>query len=242
MYIDNRIVIVIMPNMLSRAQAKMLKLNYNAVLNSRVLLYFILFLSVADLTFFSMVGDYISILVFFIVGGLTAFFSKNMMVIFTVAMVFTNILKFGRHSAIEGMENETGTGTAAPAPKVTDPNDPAQKELNAELAKEIADENFEDADVDTYLKNEDNKDLTLKANNAKGLNPSKILPDVKSVANEDPAVSVAGLDEQTQNLLEKQKILLKNMDSLDPLLKKAEAFMSKFDSLNSTGTVPSSMK
>jgi hypothetical protein len=38
--------------MLTKAQSKMLKMNYYAVLNSRVLLYFIFFLAIIDLLFF----------------------------------------------------------------------------------------------------------------------------------------------------------------------------------------------
>ena len=92
--------------LLTKSQSKLLHQNYYAALNSRVLLYFILFLSFADLLFFATAGEYVSIIVFIIVGYLTSFFSKNMMIIFTVAMVCTNIIRFGRDSSLEGMTGD----------------------------------------------------------------------------------------------------------------------------------------
>ncbi len=218
-----------MAHMLSKAQNKMLKLNYYAVLNSRILLYFILFLSVVDLLFFAIAKEYISIIIFILIGVLTSFFSKNMMVIFTIAMVCTNILRFGSESSFEGMTDDTDD----------------EKKLDDELKKELSNENFEDEYLETEKeefeneeseekeKKEKDKKTPIKNTDISSTSKKQKLPDINSVENEDPATNMAGLDKQTQSLLDKQKILLKNMDNLDPLLKKAESFMEKFQSLNS---------
>jgi len=232
--------------MLTKAQSKMLKMNYYAVLNSRFLLYFIFFLAIVDLLFFSVAGEFGFIAVFILIGYLTSFFSKNMMVILTVAMVFTNIIRFGRDVRVEGMTME-------------------EDELNEEFKEE-----FDDSDFEKYLEGGSGNaqakapaqaDVKAKAQApaqapapAQAKAPAQVKAQVKApapiatsdfkaagdstldntnaVSNEDPSNKLAGLNAQTQSLLEKQQILLKNMDSLNPLLKKAESFMQQFQSTN----------
>lgn len=228
--------------MLTKAQSKMLKMNYYAVLNSRFLLYFIFFLAIVDLLFFSVAGEFGFIAVFILIGYLTSFFSKNMMVILTVAMVFTNIIRFGRDVRVEGMTME-------------------EDELNEEFKEE-----FDDSDFEKYLEGGSGNAQTpaqaptkaqakapapVKAQapapapvKAQAQAPAPIatsdfkaagdstLDNTNAVSNEDPSNKLAGLNAQTQSLLEKQQILLKNMDSLNPLLKKAESFMQQFQSTN----------
>ena len=224
-----------MANMLTKAQSKMLKMNYYAVLNSRFLLYFIFFLAIVDLLFFSVAGEFGFIAVFILIGYLTSFFSKNMMVILTVAMVFTNIIRFGRDVRVEGMTTEE------------------EDELNEEFKEE-----FDDSDFEKYLEGGSGNAQTpaqapTKAQakapvKAKAPAPAQApapiatsdfkaagdstLDNTNAVSNEDPSNKLAGLNAQTQSLLEKQQILLKNMDSLNPLLKKAESFMQQFQSTN----------
>ena len=91
-------------NMIKRSQTNILK-GYELSLNSRVLLYFILFLTMGDLIYFSIDGDMLFIFIYLAVGFLTSFFSKNMIVIMVIAMTVTHILRLGKHNN-EGMENQ----------------------------------------------------------------------------------------------------------------------------------------
>jgi hypothetical protein len=65
------------------------------ILHNRFVLYFILFLALSDLLFLAMGREFVSIAVFILSGFVTSFFSKNMMVIMCVAMVISNILRYG---------------------------------------------------------------------------------------------------------------------------------------------------
>ena len=65
------------------------------ILHNRFVLYFVLFLALSDLLFLAMGSEFVSISIFILSGFVTSFFSKNMMVIMCVAMVITNILKYG---------------------------------------------------------------------------------------------------------------------------------------------------
>lgn len=79
--------------------------NVGNVLHNRYVLYFFVFITIIDLMFFANSGDIRSLLTILIVGFLTSFFSKNMIVILFTALVFTHILKYGTRVS-EGMENE----------------------------------------------------------------------------------------------------------------------------------------
>ena len=80
--------------------------NMNSVLYNKFVLYFILVLSLANLFFMVSANQYLFASIFVLVGFITSFFSKNMMVILCVAMVVTNILKYGSKASVEGMEND----------------------------------------------------------------------------------------------------------------------------------------
>jgi uncharacterized membrane protein YphA (DoxX/SURF4 family) len=79
------------------------KKNSNSILHNRVLLYALLILALLDLFYLANGKDFISVTIFLLVGLLTSFFCKNMIVILFVAICITHILKYPR--SLEGAEN-----------------------------------------------------------------------------------------------------------------------------------------
>jgi hypothetical protein len=75
------------------------------MLNNKWILYTILFISIIDLFNFYSKSDTTAIAIFLVVGFLTTYFSKNMLVVLVVAIAVTHIARFGTAS-MEGMENE----------------------------------------------------------------------------------------------------------------------------------------
>ena len=90
------------------------------ILHNRYVLYFVLFLALSDLLFLAMGSEFISVAVFILSGFVTTFFSRNMMVIMCVAMVVTNILKYG--TDIRMQEGLKEGAADAKADVVTDPD------------------------------------------------------------------------------------------------------------------------
>ena len=88
-------------------------LNPNLIYN-RTVLYFIFIIALTNLFFLFQQNDIFSVAIFFLVGFLTSFFSKNMVVIICICIFFTNILKYGskaaNHASIEGFEEEFEEG------------------------------------------------------------------------------------------------------------------------------------
>lgn len=75
------------------------------ILTNKFVLYFLLILAISNLFYLSVDKDTVSIFIFFIIGFITSFFNKNMIIILTTTIVITNILKHGTNivSAHEGM-------------------------------------------------------------------------------------------------------------------------------------------
>jgi hypothetical protein len=75
--------------------------NFNPLLKSRIVLYFLFLLSLVNLYSFVSMGNSINAAVFILVGFLTTFFSKNMIVVMIMALAISNILLYGKHIAVE---------------------------------------------------------------------------------------------------------------------------------------------
>jgi outer membrane biosynthesis protein TonB len=95
-------------------------LDTGKILHNRFVLYFVLFLALADLLFLAMGSEFISVAVFILSGFVTSFFSKNMMVIMCVAMVITNILKYGTDIRMQEGLKEATADEAKPEDKPAD--------------------------------------------------------------------------------------------------------------------------
>jgi hypothetical protein len=65
------------------------------ILYNKYVLIFIFILAISNIIQFVLERDYFSTAILILVGFLTSFFSKNMVVIMVIGMVVANILKFG---------------------------------------------------------------------------------------------------------------------------------------------------
>ena len=94
----------------------------DTILHNQYLLYVIFAMSCIHLFYFASIDDYVSITMFVLVGFLTSFFSKNMIVILCISMAVSQILKKGNY---EGMEDKTDESSSLkpdvlkPPPEVT---------------------------------------------------------------------------------------------------------------------------
>ena len=70
--------------------------DFNPLLKSRLVLYFLFLISLANLYTFVSSGNAIYAAVFVLVGFLTTFFSKNMIVIMMVALAVSNVFLYGK--------------------------------------------------------------------------------------------------------------------------------------------------
>lgn len=71
-----------------------------SIIYNRFFLYFVLFASLINMTAYGLMGDIITPLIFILVGVITAYYNKNMLVILLTSLVFSNIVKYGNKLAI----------------------------------------------------------------------------------------------------------------------------------------------
>lgn len=170
------------------------------LLHSQYVLYILCLISLAHVVYFASTKDTNALFIFLIVGFLTSFFSKNMVVILFIALVITHLLRCDiRKPNLEGAEN---------------------------------------------------MDETKADETSAAKSPLDILPpDVKAAAQESKMAAIKKSEDAADNSAEKKKELYDNlkkdfvefqniqqnilaaMKEIDPLLNRAETFITKFESL-----------
>ncbi len=75
------------------------------ILYNKWVLYFIFIVGIYDIIHFYQRGNITAVVIFFIVGFLTSFFSKNMIVVIVSAIAVSHIVAYG-NKMTEGLENE----------------------------------------------------------------------------------------------------------------------------------------
>ena len=116
-----------------------MKYDFNPVLQNRFVLYLFFIIAVVDIMYLLNTKDTTSLVVFVIIGFLTSFFSKNMIVILCITMAVTNLIKFGISNmrVSEGFEGE-GKDSEKKEEKKDDehPKDEKKTEMIDELKKD----------------------------------------------------------------------------------------------------------
>ena len=72
----------------------------NSILYNRFLLYLIVFISVINMTAYGLMGDIKTPLIFILIGVITAYYNKNMLIILVISLAFSNIIKYGSKLSI----------------------------------------------------------------------------------------------------------------------------------------------
>jgi len=138
----------------------------NAIIHNRFVLYFILFIALANLYFLTMSGDLVFTSIFLLVGFLTSFFSKNMLVILFIAVTITNVLKYGSAIKQEGFED-------ADAEDVDSNNNNNDDEIH--LTKDDSEDEDKKMKLDKYKKNKIKKGKSIE------INPAEIAEKLKKI-------------------------------------------------------------
>ena len=184
---------------------KSLKLNYNLgpVLHNRFVLYFMLLLAIFETLYFVGTRDFASLVILLLVGFLTTFFNKNMIIVLFLALVVTNVLKYGVGSRLnEGFEGK--------------------KDEDKEKSGSESDKNHNDDKKNKHdeKKGNENKDLEQKGGDSKAT-AEKVDEQYENLKEEYPKFKVV------------QQEILAGVQKMTPLLEKAEKFIDKFDAYKS---------
>lgn len=216
------------------------------IIHNKYVLYAILIISILDLIVLSNSQNYESVAIFFLVGFLTYYFNKNMIVILCISLFVTNLLKYGLKIRInEGFEEKEEDETKKE-------NMDAENDKNADI-KENSDkqeknkkENTDKTEVKTENEEnpksnnpeEENKKQGENSNKEADKKPSET--EINNIKNADMVTSLnlnndnkglEGLENQTMQLINTQKKLIENMKKLEPMLSDAQTFIDKFQNI-----------
>ena len=121
--------------------------NVKSVLNNRILLYGLSLLVLLDLIYLANSRSFNTILIFILVGVLTSFFCKNMIVILLVGLFVAHILKSPR--SFEGAAN-------------MEEEEEGEEDKTEETDKTIKDENYKNKDKEETEETKEPEDEKIK--------------------------------------------------------------------------------
>jgi hypothetical protein len=244
--------------MKKRSSSKKPEMSMNYLLKSRNVLYVVLFLSVANLFSYLMMKQLDAVAFFIIIGFLTTYFSKNMIIIMLTSVVSTFVLvqlnMLGKVQ--EGMEGKEGAeNNNAEGDKIEEEKKEETKEISPQIP--ITDKDREDITkakepVKAGLPKDrmSSQSKTQTDGFAQKLSPAKYnQSDDDTTPNKKPNFDYAdtvesaydNLDkllssdaikhmaDDTGRLAEKQQQLMGHMNKIGPMVEKAAGLMEKFD-------------
>ena len=214
-------------------------------------LYIMLVIAVVNVLGYLMMGNFEAVVFFAIVAYLSTFFTKNMVFVFLIAILATNFLMvskvnyFKMANAKEGMKNKdakdakpspspSATPTPSPStkPSPTPSAKPSPKPTNKASKKTSGEKKMEGMNGKLAPAKFNNADDSEDDDGDAAPFPSSKAQEAKNVEKaHDNLQNIAGggMNAQTQQVMQQQKILMDNMKTMQPFLETAERFLDKFN-------------
>lgn len=185
------------------------------LLKNKMVLYIVLFITVTNVLGYLMVNNIDAVILTFLVGLLTSYFSKNMIVVMISAVIFTNLLvgskKVSRTPLLEGMKDNNSSEES----EDDDKND-HDKEDEEDEEEDDGKDALTNLKPSSLSNSDDNDDIDFPGTlEAAYDNLDKLLS--------SDAINKMSAD--TQKLADKQHKLMGNIDKLEPLIMNAEKMM-----------------
>lgn len=208
------------------------------IITNKYVLYLLLFFTVLNILAFLTTNNFISLAVFALIGVLTSYFTKNMIVVLIVTLVASNFLHLTRRT-VEAMTN-----------KKEKKHKKTKEGMNGSMTDDFEDsapfpsddEESDDEDHETHTKPKVKAhDAPVMKNKKKGgLNHQKTVQEAygnihKVLGNKN----FQQMTTDTSKLLDQQNKLSESLNSMAPILKSAESMLNKFDIDQMTGMLDS---
>ena len=194
-----------------------MKLNLKSFLKDKNVLYVVLFLAITNIFGYLMLRNFDAIVFFFVVGFLSTYFSKNMIIVMIIAMISTNLLVGTKllGSYKEGLATQKNKEAGVPLKK-------DKKDKKIETMDTLAPANIDGSDDDTTDEIQGHKP---KINYASTLESA--YDNLDKLLSSD---SINKMTADTQRLAEKQQLLMGNIEKLVPFIGKAENLLKGMNS------------
>ena len=182
-------------------------------------LYFFLLVSVIFLFGLTQSRDFTSVAIFILIGFITSFFSKNMVVIMAIAIIFTALLKTTK-SSLEGFqEGETAMNNANGSTSDSAANSASSTSSGTDYTRTASSSMTSGASFPTpdEVRGAIN---TAKSNSDKKDQIDSLIQDTEKLKD---------LEKQATDLLNVQTQILDGLQKMEPMFDRAEALSSKLE-------------
>jgi hypothetical protein len=205
------------------------KMNIRSLLKDQNVLYVVLFLAITNLFGYLLLQNFDAIVFFLVVGFLTSYFSKNMIVVMLVAMISTNFLVGTKQLGIvtEGMSGGAGRKKTKDTKDTKDTKKGEDNEDNDSVVT-ITDTTKESltqlspATVDAVQKGASGKDSKLDY----AATLEAAYDNLDKMLGSD---AIKSMSDDTQRLAKKQQQLMGNIEKLEPMMSKASDILEGLD-------------
>jgi len=184
------------------------------LLHNRVLLYVLCFIALNNIVMYASVKDFNSVITLLLIGILSSFFSKNMIVILALAISITYLLNYNNTSLFsEGAQNmkEAVDGDAVDKPVLGDDAD--NKSVIDAADEPTADESTSANDIATAA--------TAAA--------SEVDNNTAETESKERAKLTSEIKKDFASFEKTAASITKSMQEIEPLLEKAEGFIQKYE-------------
>lgn len=189
-----------------------MRYNFAPVLHNKIVLYAFLAMTIIQIVFFVNRGDMAAVITLGLVGFITSFFSKNMIVILCIALTVSSLLTYGiKSNSSEGLENKDDTSNSDGK---SDENKDGKSEENKDgKSEENKDGKSEEKKSDTDKNNKNGETNSVESSD-------KTKDEIKEQYN--------NMKKEYPEFKEVQAEIMKGIEKMDPLLQKAETFIEKY--------------
>jgi hypothetical protein len=216
--------------------------DFSKLLENKVVLYLVLFLAVSAFLGYMMAGNAHALFFFIIIGIITTFFSKNMVVILGTPLIITSIFMVGK-SVKEGLENKDDKKKPTEDKKSSQELVGAQGEHENHNNTSKSDSVNKDKDTGSNAETNNQSSEPIKSEEFSNFKKKKHNIDYASTiedayGNLDKILGSDGiknLTNDTQKLMGQQLQLAEAMKSMSPLLDQAKGLLQGFDMKNFDG-------
>lgn len=196
--------------------------NMKKMLKNKTVLYIVFFIALMNVMGYLMVNNIDAVILLFLVGLLTSYFSKNMIVVLLVAVLFTNLLvgnkQASRTPLLEGMDHD-----GKDEPKGEEEEDvcgEGEEMVDGKCKKNTGYTNMKPLKPASIDGKDDSSDLDFSGSlEAAYDNLDKLLS----------SDAIQKMSADTQKLAEKQKTLMGNIEKLEPMIENAQSMMEGLD-------------
>jgi len=222
-----------------------------SLLKDKYVLYIVLFFAVTNLFGYLMMRNFDAVMFFLVVGFLSSYFSKNMIIVLLIAILSTNFLVgtklFGKkiYEGMTAMKAKSSDAKSTDA-KETDAKASTKKAATKKAVDKKAKKTKEHMDTLSPASINDNEDDFDDNEEITGAKPKVNFASTLESAydNLDKLLSSDAINKMTsdtQRLAEKQKVLMGNIDKLGPMMNNAQNLLQGLD-VNKMGSMIENMQ